>query len=434
MNEKDLAKYLRERKALVVDFTSSRSSIRRLLSQSGMKSSNVDIAENWKEAEEKIRTTSPEIVFAEYAMAERSGLELLPILREKIPNRLNVTFFVLADSNSTTVASAVAEEEADSLLFRPFSFGELQKTFMDVIDRKVSPSPSTRLIEDGRAFRDAGKFDEALSALTKAKVADPTAGSPYFEEGMLYKKFNDSGKARSSFEGGLKISPTHYKCLTGLLDLLLEQSEKDQAYEVACILTKNFPIPPKRIPDLVRLSVVNYKYEDILNYYELFSKIGSVEESLVTTISAGLVICGKYLLREGNRHGAASALKRALEVCQGKSQIWSTVLETYIAAGMLNEAQAAFKNLPDDLRKVPEFRVLDLTMLNMNSPAMLVVQLSENLLREGITSAGVYEVLIARAIEVGRKAQWVEPFVEDACRAHPQKSEHFKKLFEKYTA
>ena len=434
MNEKDLANYLKNRKALVVDFTSSRSSIRRLLSQSGMKSSNVDIAENWKEAEEKIRTTSPEIVFAEYAMAERSGLELLPILREKVPNRLAVTFFVLADSNSTTVASAVAEEEADSLIFRPFSFGELQKTFNEVLDRKVAPSVMTKLIEDGRALGDAGKFDEAFEALTKAKAADVTAGAPYFEEAMLYRKVNDTVKARSSLEGGLKISPTHYKCLTGLLDMLIEQSEKDQAYAVACILTKNFPVPPKRIPDLVRLSVVNFKYEDILNYYEVFSKIENIQDQLVVYISAGLVVCGKYLLREGNRSGAAAALKRAQETCQYKPQILSTVLATYISAGMLAEAQLAYKHLPEELKKLPEFKVLDMLILNMNSPATLVVQLCENLLRTGINAAPVFEVLISRAFEVGRKTQWIEPFVLEAISLYPAKRLQFQALLEKYTA
>lgn len=65
------------------------------------------------------------------------------------------------------------------------------------------------------------------------------------------------------------------------------KKEYKKAYDMSFLLAQKFPTPPNKIPDLIRLSIINQRYEDINNYLKIFNFVSQIR-ALKFLLSAGL--------------------------------------------------------------------------------------------------------------------------------------------------
>jgi tetratricopeptide (TPR) repeat protein len=426
---KPLMEFLANRKALLVDpIQASRANIRKIMSTFGMKGHNIDIAESFEEAKAKISSAPPHIIFADYVLGNYCGLDLLQMQRSSYPSRLETAFFLLSDKNSPTIAGRVAEEEADALIARPFTFASLKDKIIEGLDPKSLPSSYMRAIDTGRMLLDEGKPDQALPAFSQAVSLDPAPALAKYFMGMAQRQLGNLDQAKNEFEEGLHYNPNHYRCLSALFDLALESKNFEQAYAMAAQLSANFPVTPKRLTDFVRVSVVSHKFEDILSFYEVFSKMEESDETVVTAVAAGLVVCGRYFLQHDKKPDALTALKKAHSVCKGKPKIMRQILRTYIDMGLAAETNAALLQLPADVRSTPEFRVLEFETLNLTGTASEVLQMGMGLLTQKVKDPKVYEIVILRSIEIKRKREAIQELIHEAMQAFPERKKTYDDL------
>jgi len=419
--------YMGARRALIIDSSSAnRSTIRKLLNNVGVKGANVDTAEDFKDASEKIEKTQPQLIFTDYDISKVCGLDLLPLQRIQYKSRLDTGFFVTSEKNSPAIASRAAEEDVDALIVRPFSYQVLEDKFIEVMKEKIVPTPYLQAIEAGRQLLEKNEYDSALQIFLGAKKQDPKPFLAFSFEGVVRTKQGEFDLAQECFEQGLKFNPTHYRSLIGLFDLLNQKKHYKKAYDVGAAISKNYPISPKRLPDFVRVSVMSGHFGDILNFYEVFSTLEESDEMIQTYVSAGLVICGKYFLRSSDKEQALAALRKATAACRGKVGIIREVVITLMQGGLAEEAKNLLATLPTEIRDTPEMQLIELEDLNQRGTAAQVIETGTNLINRKMKIPRLYEIVIAKSIESKRRKSVVQELISEALMNFPEKKEEFE--------
>jgi DNA-binding NarL/FixJ family response regulator len=430
VTEKELSTFLGDKRAVIVDSSSSQVSIKRLLTQSGVKLSNIGVTNDFIDGEAKIKSIQPQILFCEYLMGTRSGLDLFNLLRESYPSDIDRTCIMLSDKNSEAVTCSLAEEGVDALIIQPFTFGDLQKKFREVIARKISPPPVLKLVAEGNQLLAEKKYQESLGIFSKARTLESNLDLIFYCESQVYRAMNDNDKCEAALRFGLKANSKNYKCLTSLYSILLESKRWEEAYETSEVLLKNFPVNPKRIPDIIRLAVTLGKFQDLISYYEIFTALEETDDNVNKYVAAGLTVCGKYFLRNGDPDSARQALKTAESTCRGNSNILREIISTFIEAKLSEETARALSALPRNLSDKLEFKVLELLHVSSSSPASQALKLGDDLLRKGVKDVKVFEIVLLKSLEANRGPEIIRRILEEAIRSFPEKQRFFEDIVE----
>ena len=428
-----LADFLSRRKALIFDYASgARTTVRKLLTTHGMPAKNISSADSYEEALEKLATLKPQIAFIDYELkAGQNGLDFFKAFKALHPNRVETLFFLISEKGSDSLASRIAEEEVDSLVVRPFTYVSFEELFLEIVVTKIKPTDYLKIIEEGKTLLAANKAQEALTLFAKAKTLDPKPGLACYHEGMAYKALNQLDKMRACFEEGLETDPIHYKCLFGLFDLLMEAKDHKAAYAIGAKINQNHPINPNRIPDFVRLSVVNKYYDDILNYYQIFATLDESDANIALYIAAGLVICAKALLKSGNVKDALNALTKAETVCQKKPSVLKEILLTLFSGEQFDEAERRLSKYPDEVKNAPEILVAELTALEKRAQPAQILQRCLDVIKQGVKQFQIYDIAIKQSVTLKRGKSTIEELIQDAGAAFPDKTNHFQNLLPK---
>jgi hypothetical protein len=79
-------------------------------------------------------------------------------------------------------------------------------------------------------------------------------------------------------------------------------------------------LSPERIPDLIKLAVVNKKYDDIFFFYDFSQKIEIQDIVIKKHLAAGLAICGKFLL-DGEKKKKGVENKVSMGITQNRDRL-----------------------------------------------------------------------------------------------------------------
>ncbi len=425
----EIGAYLANKRGLILDTSStSRPAIRKILSSFGMKSNNIEIVESFKDAEEKINSLKPEVVFCEYELQKQTGIDLFNIFKKVQQNRMTSTFILMSDKNSPAIASQAADEDTDALIIRPFTFDDLQKNFIDVLIQKIKPSKYNEVIESGKVLYAENKFQEALVTFTKAKSLDPKPALACYYIAKSYIGLNEYEKAEKTFHEGLNLLSNHYKCLTGVFELLIESKKNIDAYKTGKILFEKYPTNPKYIPKMIWLTIYNKKYEEILDLCETIQTLENPDSTLCSNIAAALVICGKSFLMNNNKADAIIAFQKAEKAAKGKSKIIKEIIINLLNAEMTKEAQEFISRAPDDVKSSNEVLLGEFLYLVKQGTSTNILQQAQNLLKQGLKDYPIFEQALKCSVELKRSNAVIEDLLSNATQAHPSKKEHLESL------
>ncbi len=429
---KSFLDFMESRRGLVVDpNSSSRVAARKMLGVLGIKSSNVDIAESFAEAMDKVGKSVFEIIVSEYEFGGHTAVELLKLQRERNPSSLDTIFLLLSEKNSPSIASQVAEGDFDGLVIRPFNMAALQDKFVEIVSGKLTPSKYQQILEKGKISMAEGKFPDAIKIFEAAQTLDSSPSLACYFAGMCHRKVGDAASAKGCFEAGLAKDPKHFKCLTGLFEILFEQKEFSRAYEVAAVLSKEFPVSPERIPQFVLLCVHNKKYDDILGYYDVLSTLEVKDPILQNSVAAGLVMAGKYFLKEGKTGDGVNALSKAETLARSKPAILKEILFALLSSGLKEESEALYKKLPTEMKDTKEIRLAELELQHIKNDAGRALQAGMDLIKMEVKDVRLYEIVILRSIESNRRKESIDELLVNARTFFPDKKELFDTLSEK---
>jgi two-component system chemotaxis response regulator CheY len=418
-------KYLQNKKILVVDPSSSaRGGIFKIFNDLGAKTSQIVLANNYVTAEEEIKTHKPDIVMAEYDLGKSCGLELLQQQRANNPDSKTCLFVLLTGNTSQSAVARSAEEDIDAYILKPFTPEVLRRTLMTTAIAKIKPSEYNIKIDAAKALLAENKLDDAEKLLNEAVPMDPKPSLALYYLGQVKFLREMMDQAEGSYKTGLSFNKIHYKCLVGLYEMLMSSKKHADAYEVVKRVCQYFPANPKRLAEVLRLAIMNQKYEDVEKYYSVFCNIDERSDILIRYVCAALVVCGKYYLQTNNRTRAFELFQKAAVTSAGRTNILKEIVQSLVDFELAKEAADFLGRFPAEAQGAAEYNLLKFQVADISGTPSTVIAMGKELIAKGFVDENLYDIMIRRARQANSPAM-VENLLYEAAAKFPQ-STRFK--------
>jgi CheY-like chemotaxis protein len=422
------SEFLAGRKILVVDpVSTSRISVVRILVSLGAKTNQINAVQEYSQAVEDIRTRKPTVVVTEFEfpIVNKSAFGLIECLRQEGITPEQSLFVILTGNNSQSAIAQAAEEDVDTFILKPYSVNSFKKLIISTTLTKIYPSDYAKLILQGKTKLSEGRPEEAIEAFNEATKQDAKPSLALFYRGQaeLFKKLLDN--AENSYQGGLKYNDVHYKCMTGLFDLLLERNKLTDAYEVVKKISKFFPSNPRRMNQVLKLAVATGNMQDIESFYETFKTIDQRDDELVRYISAALVVCGKHFFRKGDSAKGADLLQKAAVSCAGRTNVLRQIVVTLAENGLADHASQVLKRMPEGQDDTRTAKMI-LRFFNKEDPEILIGE-TRDLISAGNQDLALYMCMIQCYKRID-KPEEVKQWTEEAIQKHPSERESLEAL------
>ncbi len=405
--------YLETQSLLIVDpGASSRLGIIKILCDLGAQPTRITQAASFEEATECLAAQSAQVVVAEYNLKQACGLELLQRQRERLaqepdedgegsesPSSTSAAqaslFMIITGNTSQSAVARSAEEDIDAYILKPFSANALRNVLLAAILAKIRPSEYARLMEQGKGFLQNKNLGEAEKIFKKtlAMAAQPTLACYYM--GQISALQNQPAEAQAFYERGLGYNRIHFKCLSGLFELLNQAHRRTEAYEIAKRIIQYFPANPKRLSEVLKLAIETTQYDDIEKYFTLYKLQDNKTEDLVRHMSAALVICGRQYLNQTMAHRRAfDLLNAAASVSGNRPAILKEIILGLAEHHMSREAAGFLPFFPRGSEGTVESRLCKLYVADLQgSDNRGLLEKGKVLLAEGIFDAHLLLVL-----------------------------------------
>ncbi|MCM2278527.1 MAG: tetratricopeptide repeat protein [Oligoflexia bacterium] len=425
--EIEFSKSLQDLRFLIADASSGRRSIRKLLSHFRVKANLIEVADTAADAVRLLQEKRPHIVFADDSIGEDgAALGLVETHARSLESERLRVFFLMTARESNAMVTGAAVENVDSVLVKPYTFDVLSHQFHRVLTEKINPTPYADAVQAGKALLERGQYQEAIEAFREAMRLDPRPALACSYLGAAFEAQGEMDQAEEAYLEGLASNPVHFRCLGGLLDCLLRKNEIERAYEVGRKIVEHHVVPMKRVPDMIRLSVLNHKFEDVLGFFGYSDALARADKGASIYLAAGLVVCGLYFLQRRDLPGATDAFRKADVVAQGNPKVQKRILMALVSAGLEGEVNSYAAKLPPELKNCPEVRIAELRRLAQNSSPAKVVERARELVRNGIKDKEVYALLLEKSKQIALSDALLEGLFQDAVRDFPQERAYFE--------
>lgn len=424
-------RFIAKKKVLIADANAAaRSSLFHVLRELGAHPNYLFLVNTFEHAEQMIQKLKPSVVLTEFDLDKKCGLDLLRKQREENPDSAKDQIFVIVTSNnSQSAASRALEEEIDAYILKPYTLESVRKTLMRAALAKVSPSPYARKILEGKTEMENGNLDEAQRRFQEALPLDsaPTLAHAYLGKVQTLKAILNA--AEGSYQKGLSYNKIHYRCLVGLYEILLRSQKNEQAYQIVRRLAKYFPANPDRLVEVLRLAVVTGQYDDIEQYYQVFTSLDERNEEVLKYVCASLIVCGRYYLSTKLGHIRAIELfRKAAIASQGKTKYLKEIILTLIDYRLFKEAAEFLTRFPPEAATSDDFLLLRFLVFSGYGALSFVLDQGRALIAKGVINEKLYEVMIQKELEA-KHEDAAEQLLYDACRDFPDRRSHFEVIF-----
>jgi tetratricopeptide (TPR) repeat protein len=301
-------------------------------------------------------------------------------------------------------------------------------TFINGILKKIEPSYYQQKLEEGRVYYYQNKSIEALETLKTTKSLHQNPYESCSLIAQIYKDKNEITTAINSYEESISFNQFYFKALKRLSDLYYQQKNFKKSYEITQAMTSHYPISPERIPDLIRLSIINKKYEDIINYFKIFKTIQSPNLEMQQFLSAAMAILGKYFTQTNDTPRAIEALQAAYKFSNGKYEILKSVTQSFQELNKVEILLEMFDKT--DLSKwsleVQGLYFLTLHLTSQDDQHIILV--GEKMLKNQVVDFNIYKGVIERSIKIKRSKSNILILISEAIKYFPEHALEFENL------
>ncbi|MBP9680899.1 MAG: hypothetical protein KBD76_05805 [Bacteriovorax sp.] len=427
---KPILDYFENKSWLVVENSAStRTSIKKSIVQLGSKMSNMTDADNLVDAQKCIETKKPHYIIGNKNINGGSIITLYECHLKTMPNRLSSGFFIITEENALNEVALALEYEMDGIITLPFTGASIIDSLLDGSKHKVAPSAYLKKCDEARSAYYKGN-EELAEQLLQASL--PLHKHPYeafFLLGQIYSNQNALEKAVKAYEDSIFHNSEYFRPLNKLSSLYYQMKEYKKAYDMSFLLAQKFPTPPDKIPDLIRLSIINQRYEDINNYLKIFKEFREPDKSTQISLSAGLAVLGKYFFQHNDHVKGEEALRGAFEFSNGKYEILSNLLSTSEEFNKLPLLNELFESVDLDQWNETVSGLSFYTFHKTSEDDGQVLAQGEQLLKKKVKEFHIYIGLIERGIKIKRKIGNIESLVLEGIKEFPEHKDKFDGLF-----
>jgi CheY-like chemotaxis protein len=402
LSQEIIRNYLGENQVLIADTVSSaRVTLATHLVSLGASRARMSLTSSFEEAQAVIQQMKPKIIFCDYMLGKKSGLDLL--IDQKViyeTSKIKDTLFVLVTGSASQSAVArAAEEDVDTFIIKPYTIKRFEKSFSDAVIAKLRPNEYHRKIDEGKDLLVAGKIAQATTILQEALKLDPTPTLAcfYLAQAALMKEALTS--AKGNYQKGLSYSGIHYKCLIGLYDLLYEQKKFSEAYELVQRIARYFPANPKRLAAVLRLAVTTGNYADVPDYYDLFIALEERPDDLTRHMCSAMAVAGKHALGRREKDKAIDIFDKLAVTCAGRTNYLRYAVESFVERDLFAEAGRILRRFDPVSHASDDYQLASFLVASGTKSASEVLNQGQLMLRQGIQSEDAYRILIRIARE-----------------------------------
>lgn len=262
---------------------------------------------NGQNAWEKIQEGDIDIFLCDLMMPEINGLEILNMIRES-KEYFNLPFVMVTGVDSKCEFMKTVRAEVDHYIIKPFNAQKLGEMLDKIIRSITKPTNYEKAIFAGKYYLLNNELEKSLQSFEIAVKVKTDSAPAYFYKGLIYDKINETDMAESNYKNALAIENNFINALTGLAAIY--RKRKDYPKLIICL---------KRASEIAPAS------------FNLSLDIG--------------IACS-----ETNDHeGAKSNFKEARRLARNNTEKLKKLLEAYIDAGMIDQADDLFaRKFQDD--------------------------------------------------------------------------------------
>ncbi len=421
--------FIRDKSLLIVD-TSPRvlDYMSSLFRSMGALEKNISLASDFLSAKRETERQKPHVVISDYDLDSKCGLGLIHVQRKQYEANTNSTLFILITGNSSQMAIAkAAEEEVDAYVLKPFTGGILRDTILKAAAAKTSPTEFEKKIDQGKALLHEEKLDEAYKTFDDARALHNAPALAYFYLAQVEIARNQPDKAQEKYLQGLRCNRIHYKCMTGLAEVLTERKLHADAYAVIKRLSHYFPPTPQRLTAMLKLAILTHNYEDVERCHRIFLTLEDKTDELIKYICAALVICGKYYIQKNIKSRSLDLFQRAAKIAGSGTRVLREVLMILLDLKLDQEARDFLKMFPVAARNSNDYLTVSYLVEDRFSKGPEMIVKGQELIDRGINDPTIYRILVQRALEGGLKPV-AEEYVRVATEKWPEKEKDFQTL------
>ncbi|MEK6579052.1 MAG: response regulator [Bdellovibrionota bacterium] len=425
---KQFSKYIGNKKILIADpGATTRASIASMMLSMGAQMKHLILVNNFEKAVEEIESQRPHVVLCDFDLGKNCGLDLLQSQRQQHPETKDVLFILVTGNTSQSAVAQAAEEDVDTYVLKPFTPEILRNAIMKCALQKINPNNYYKKIEEGKKHLFAPNLEMAMKCFEEATNLDPKPSLANFYYGQAYLMKQALTDAEGRYTKGLEFNRIHYKCLVGLFDLMMLKKMHEQAYDVVKRIARYFPANPQRLTQVVRLAIMTRAYEDIERYFQIFRNLDTRNDDLVRSMSAALVVCGKYYLQQELHSRALELFDKAAKTGFTKLNILKEIVTSLLAVDMLNESREFLKRFPLESRDTSEYLATEFMLTNRTHPATFIVSQGRKLVDSGIADPSIYKIMIERSKQLG-VIQSAESFAFEGSEKWPELKSEFHRI------
>lgn len=350
--------FLEKNKVLLVDKSgASRRRLMKTLIDMGSSRNKIFATSHYEEALEIIGKEKPKLVLSDFSIKGGSGFDLFKEYK-KLDPEMNDTTLVLVTSNiSQSAVAKAAEEDVDSFIIKPYTVKSLEKSLIVAVINKLYPSKYMQTIEKGKKELFEGEYETAAATFQSAFELSNMPSLAYFYHGQAQYFLELAEEAKGDYQEGLAINAIHFKCQVGLFELLMKQERYSEAYDVVRNIAKYFPANPDRLKQVIRLAIMTENFEDVAEYYELFTQLEERPEDVINYVCSGLYVLGRFFFTSGKKDDAKDAYEKLAVSCMGEPKFLRAMITKYAEEKMFAEAEEILQRFPTSTRDDEHFLV-----------------------------------------------------------------------------
>lgn len=394
----------------------------------GLPRGSVLLAARYSDALKIISDRKPKMIVTEYEVEGKLGLALIEKQQEFYDDASRVSMIITKNSSDSVVAEA-AEEQVDAFLLKPFSIDVFQKKLMDVVIKKMNPSPYILKINQGKSLLQKKDFKAAIEEFQQAKTLEEKPTLAAYYAGQAYLEMGDDAHALAEFQEGRKHQPLHYYCLTGEFEIHIRKKNFAEAYLLVSSIKTNYPLTPRRLGQIFMATVFTRNFDELGGLYELFTTLDIRSDELVKIASMALLTAGKHFLLEKNHTKAIELFDKGLLVSSRDMAYLDKVITELLKSGAHDPARHFLDKAPAHTLGSPEhsriaFKV-DAATLN---PEQLVER-GRKLIMDGLGTPEIYESVVKLMASAG-KLTLAESVIGRALKTNPEMRGTLYKILE----
>jgi DNA-binding NarL/FixJ family response regulator len=423
--------FMRNEVCLIVEPSQTFSaSIQHCLNDLNLSLEQVITARRFEDAKRIIHERKPKVVITEYEVESKFGLSLLE-LQGLYHNELErISIIVTRNTSDSTVAEA-AEEEIDAYILKPFSPDTFRQKFLEILEKKVTPSEYARKIHRGKMLFAAQDLEGALGEFLTSKRLDRKPTLACFYAGQTFQFQGEFLKALAEFREGRTYQPLHYKCLMAEFDELVLREDYKEAYRLIPLIKANYPVTAQRLGQMFIAAVFTQHFYEMSDYFQLFLKLEARTPQLTQLASLALLTTGRYFLSKKDLAQACECFEMGALATAREMGYLEKVIHELLVFGAVKEAEGFFGKIQPHEIGTPEYARLsfkvDRFLLNQEQ----VIAKGRKIVSAGQATPEIYEVLV-KILATAGKEPMAESIISKAMESHPELRTSLYKILTDY--